>query len=68
MNDGPFLFGSYYYTVTCFFILIALSACSVILTVIVLRVYHKNVDSFPPSWAFMLLRIFIDRKVVKKMR
>ncbi|XP_030832957.1 acetylcholine receptor subunit alpha-1-A isoform X1 [Strongylocentrotus purpuratus] len=53
--------------VTCFFILIALSACSVILTVIVLRVYHTNVDSLPPSWAFMLLRIFINRKVEKTM-
>eukprot|EP00057_Strongylocentrotus_purpuratus_P021142 XP_011675616.1 PREDICTED: neuronal acetylcholine receptor subunit alpha-9-like [Strongylocentrotus purpuratus] len=33
--------------VTCFFILITLSVCSVILTVIVLHVYHKDVDLHP---------------------
>nr|XP_054757890.1 neuronal acetylcholine receptor subunit alpha-9-like [Lytechinus pictus] len=54
--------------VTCFFILITLSVCSVMLTVIVLHVYHKDVVSRPPSWAFWLLRIFINRNAEKKMR
>ncbi|XP_011675602.2 neuronal acetylcholine receptor subunit alpha-9-like [Strongylocentrotus purpuratus] len=53
--------------VTCFFILITLSVCSVILTVIVLHVYHKDVVSRPPSWAFWLLRIFIHSNAEGKM-
>ncbi|XP_041464938.1 neuronal acetylcholine receptor subunit alpha-9-like isoform X1 [Lytechinus variegatus] len=53
--------------VNCCFIMIALSVSSVILTIIVLRVYHNDSDQMPPFWGFMLLRIFISRNIAKNM-
>ncbi|XP_072173292.1 uncharacterized protein [Diadema setosum] len=54
--------------VTCFSVLIALSVCSVMLTVMVLHVYNHEAVSHPPKWSFQLLRIFVAREASSTMR
>ncbi|XP_072173282.1 neuronal acetylcholine receptor subunit alpha-10-like [Diadema setosum] len=54
--------------VTCFFLLIALSGCSVFLTVLILRMYHHSGESPPPNWAIRLVQPFYGRRSRRLVR